>query len=107
MGAADVMVKSELIERLAERAGITLFKAEELVDMFFDSVTDALCKGGRVEIRGFGAFSIKDYKGYVGRNPKTGTEVRVPEKRLPVWRTGTELRQRVDSTFPASDSEYD
>ena len=91
------MVKSELIERLSNRAGITLSKAEELIDLFFDSMSDALCKGGRVEIRGFGAFSVKEYKSYVGRNPKTGEEVRVPAKRLPVWRTGTELRQRVDS----------
>jgi integration host factor subunit beta len=93
------MVKSELIERLADRAGITLFKAEELVDLFFNSMSQTLCKGGRVEIRGFGAFSVKEYKSYVGRNPKTGAEVHVPSKRLPVWRTGTELRQRVDSGF--------
>lgn len=93
------MVKSELIERVSERAGITLFKAEELVDMFFGSIANSLCQGGRVEIRGFGAFSVKEYKSYVGRNPKTGAEVKVPPKRLPVWRTGTELRQRVDSNF--------
>ena len=93
------MVKSELIEKLAERAGITLFKAEELVDLFFNSLSGTLGKGGRIEIRGFGAFSVKEYKGYTGRNPKTGEEVTVPSKRLPVWRTGTELRQRVDSVF--------
>ncbi|MFK7825292.1 MAG: HU family DNA-binding protein [Oligoflexales bacterium] len=97
------MVKSELIERVAERAGITLFKAEELIDLFFGSVTNALCQGGRVEIRGFGAFSVKEYKSYVGRNPKTGEEVQVTPKRLPVWRTGTELRQRVDSAFADSE----
>lgn len=91
------MVKSELIEKIAERAGITLFKAEEMIDLFFNSICHTLCKGGRVEIRGFGAFSVKDYKSYVGRNPKTGEEVHVPSKRLPVWRTGTELRQRVDT----------
>ena len=93
------MVKSELIEKLADRAGITLFKAEELVDLFFGSMSIALTRGGRVEIRGFGAFSVKEYKSYTGRNPKTGDEVTVPSKRLPVWRTGTELRQRVDSEF--------
>jgi len=91
------MVKSELIEKLSERSGITLFKAEELVDLFFGLMSNSLCQGGRVEIRGFGAFSVKEYKSYVGRNPKTGSEVSVPSKRLPVWRTGTELRQRVDS----------
>ncbi|MBP6217993.1 MAG: integration host factor subunit beta [Oligoflexales bacterium] len=93
------MVKSELIEKLAERSGITLFKAEELVELFFNNMADVLCQGGRVEIRGFGAFSVKEYKSYVGRNPKTGAEVHVPSKKLPVWRTGTELRQRVDSNF--------
>lgn len=93
------MVKSRLIENLAERAGITLFKSEELVDLLFSSIETALCQGGRVEIRGFGAFSVKEYKPYKGRNPKTGEVVKVPPKRLPVWRTGTELRQRVDSGF--------
>ena len=98
------MVKSELIEKLAERSGITLFKAEEMVDLFFNSMSQTLCKGGRVEIRGFGALSVKDYKSYIGRNPKTGEEVNVPAKRLPVWRTGTELRQRVDSGFLREES---
>lgn len=93
------MVKSELVERLADRAGITLFKAEEITDLFFGSMSETLAKGGRVEIRGFGAFSVKAYEGYTGRNPKTGEEVRVPAKKLPIWRTGTELRQRVDSGF--------
>ena len=93
------MVKSELIEKISERSGITLFKAEELVDLFFNSMSQTLCEGGRVEIRGFGAFSVKDYKSYIGRNPKTGEEVHVQPKSLPVWRTGTELKQRVDSGF--------
>ena len=93
------MVKSELIEKLAERAGITLFKSEEIIDLFFSSISQTLCKGERVEIRGFGAFSVREYKAYTGRNPKTGKEVHVEAKHLPVWRTGTELRQRVDSNF--------
>ena len=91
------MVKSELIEKISDRAGITLFKAEEMIDLFFNSICQSLCEGGRVEIRGCGAFSVKDYKSYIGRNPKTGEEVHVSAKRLPVWRTGTELRQRVDT----------
>ena len=90
------MVKSELIERVAERAGITLFKAEELIDLFFGSVTNALCQGGRVEIRGFGAFSVKEYKSYTGRNPKTGQKVTIPPKRLPFFKCGKELKERVD-----------
>ena len=94
------MVKSELIESLAERADITLAKAEEIVDLFFDAVSDTLCTGHRVEIRGFGAFTVREYKAYEGRNPKTGERITVPPKRLPFWKTGMELKQRVDSAFP-------
>ena len=93
------MVKSDLIENIAGRAGITLTKAERAIDLFFGLIQTQLCNGGRVEIRGFGALSVKEYKGYTGRNPKTGDGIKVPPKRLPVWRTGTELRQRVDSGF--------
>ena len=93
------MVKSELIENLAERADITLAKAEEVVDLFFNGITDTLCAGDRVEIRGFGAFTVREYKSYKGRNPKTGARITVPPKRLPFWKTGQELKQRVDSAF--------
>jgi integration host factor subunit beta len=93
------MVKSELIENLAERADITLAKAEEIVDLFFDSVGDALCKGGRVEIRGFGAFTVRERRAYEGRNPKSGESINVKPKRVPFWKTGMELKQRVDSAF--------
>ena len=93
------MVKSELIESLAERADITLAKAEEVVDLFFNGVTETLAQGNRVEIRGFGAFTVRDYKSYTGRNPKTGSQITVPPKRLPFWKTGQELKQRVDSAF--------
>ena len=91
------MNKSELIENLAAKANITLNKAEELVDLFFGSVSEGLAKGGRIEIRGFGAFAVKSYGSYVGRNPKTGEKIVVREKRLPVWRTGLELKKRVDT----------
>ena len=93
------MVKSELIESLAERADITQAKAEEVVDLFFNSITETLAQGDRVEIRGFGAFTVPDYKSYKGRNPKTGEQIVVPPKRLPFWKTGQELKQRVDSAF--------
>jgi integration host factor subunit beta len=93
------MVKSELIECLAERADVTLAKAEEIVDLFFNTVTDTLCAGHRVEIRGFGAFTVRVYKSYTGRNPKTGSQITVPPKKLPFWKTGQELKQRVDSAF--------
>lgn len=90
------MVKSELIELLASKADVTTAQAEKVVDLFFDSIIEALTTEGRVEIRGFGAFTVRKYKAYDGRNPKTGEKIEVPEKKLPFWKTGLELRQRVD-----------
>lgn len=91
------MVKSELIDILAKKADITAAASEQVTNVFFDAIADALCTEGRVEIRGFGAFSVRKYKAYRGRNPKTGENIEVPEKRLPFWKTGLELRQRVDA----------
>ena len=91
------MVKSELIENLANRADITLAKSEEIIDLFFDAIGDTLKNNHRVEIRGFGAFNVRNYSSYEGRNPKTGETIKVPEKSLPFWKTGLELTQRVDS----------
>lgn len=90
------MVKSELIEMLANKAGITVAEAENVTNLFFNTITESLTTEGRVEIRGFGAFTVRKYKAYDGRNPKTGERIEVPEKKLPFWKTGLELRQRVD-----------
>jgi integration host factor subunit beta len=90
------MVKSELIELLAVKADVTTAQAEDVVNMFFNTVVESLTTEGRVEIRGFGAFTVRKYKAYDGRNPKTGERIEVPEKKLPFWKTGLELRQRVD-----------
>lgn len=90
------MVKSELIEVLASKADVTTAQAEEVVELFFNSILDALSSEGRVEIRGFGAFTVRKYKSYDGRNPKTGEKIEVPQKLLPFWKAGLELRQRVD-----------
>lgn len=87
-----LMNKSELVKFLAEEANIPLDEAGMFVDTFFDSVRTSLLRGERVEIRGFGSFKIKDYKGYQGRNPKTGDSVQVPPKKLPVFRAGKELK---------------
>jgi integration host factor subunit beta len=91
------VVKSELIENLASRADLTLAAAEQVVDLFFDQIAAELVANGRVEIRGFGAWSVRTYEGYQGRNPKTGESIAVPPKRLPFWKTGQELKQRVDA----------
>lgn len=90
------MNKSDLIAALAKKANITHKKASEVCYLVFDEMADKLRKGGRIEIRGFGSFANKEYKSYVGRNPKTKEMINVPEKRLPYFKVGKELRLRVN-----------
>lgn len=90
------MNKSDLIERIADKCKISPKIAAEVVDLFFDSMSDALQRGDRIEIRGFGSFISKHYGAYEGRNPKTGAKIMVPEKRLPFFKVGKELKKRVD-----------
>lgn len=90
------MNKSELVERLAERAKITKKRAEQVVNLIFDQMTQALRRGERIEIRGFGSFTSKSYEAYTGRNPRTGETIHVPAKRLPTFKVGKELKERVD-----------
>lgn len=90
------MNKSELVEQLAQRKNLTYKKSEEIVNLIFDSMAATLNEGGRIEIRGFGSFVVKDYKAYMGRNPKTGEIIQVNPKRLPFFKVGKELRERVD-----------
>ena len=68
-----------------------------MVNTFFDSIKESLVNGDRVEVRGFGSFKVKEYKGYSGRNPKTGEVVEVKSKKLPVFKVGKELKELVDS----------
>ena len=90
------MNKSELIEELAAKTGYNPNLTDKLVRIFFDRIKAALSGGDKVEIRGFGSFTLKKYKGYIGRNPKTGETVEVKPKQLPVFRTGKDLRSRVN-----------
>lgn len=90
------MNKSDLILTLAQRSAIPPKVAAEVVDLFFDCMAEALQRGDRVEIRGFGSFISKHYGAYEGRNPKTGEKIIVPEKRLPFFKVGKELKKRVD-----------
>ncbi len=92
------MNKSELVKDLSESAGLSVDEANVFVDTFFDCVRKALIEDNRVEIRGFGSFKIKTYKGYTGRNPKTGQSVDVPPKRLPAFRAGKELKEVLNLT---------
>lgn len=90
------MNKLELISALKDRTSLTKAEAAEVVRIFFDALSDAFIKGERVEIRGFCSFHIKEYKSYMGRNPKTGDKVMIPPKRLPFFKCGKELKERVD-----------
>lgn len=90
------MTKSQLIEALARAEGITLKAAELAVNVTFESMENALIAEDRVEIRGFGSFKVKAYDGYKGRNPKTGELIEVRPKRLPFFKVGKELKERVD-----------
>jgi len=90
------MNKSGLITALAKEADLPLRKSEEIVNLVFDTMGNALIAGDRIEIRGFGSFMVKQYKGYTGRNPKTGDKISVEEKNLPFFKTGKELRDKAD-----------
>src|SRR5262252_1756424 len=90
------MNKSELVEKLAERAKITKKRAEQVVNLVFEQMSEALRRGDRIEIRGFGSFTSKSYDAYTGRNPRTGETIHVPAKRLPFFKVGKELKERVD-----------
>jgi integration host factor subunit beta len=91
------MNKSELIETVAEKANVTKKRAEEVVNLIFDSMVDAMVKGDRIEIRGLGSFVVKEYGAYTGRNPRTGESIQVQPKKLPFFKVGKELKDRVDS----------
>ena len=91
------MNKLELIDMLKNECRISKKEASAVVDIFFDSMAEALARGERVEIRGLCSFYVKEYRSYLGRNPKTGENVRVASKRLPFFKSGKELKDRVDS----------
>lgn len=91
------MTKSELIEHLAQKTDLPKKRAEDAVNCIFDSLASALAAGHRIEIRGFGSFSLKEHRAYVGRNPKTGDEVPVERKHSIHFKVGKQLRELVDA----------
>ena len=90
------MTKSELIEVVAAEANLTKGRAELVINTIFDSMVEALQRNEGIEIRGFGSFTVRQYKAYEGRNPRTGEPVHVPPKRLPFFKVGKDLRLRVN-----------
>ncbi|MCG8690011.1 MAG: integration host factor subunit beta [Minwuiales bacterium] len=96
------MIKSELIARLAERnPHLYQRDVERIVSTVFEEISAALARGDRVELRGFGAFSVKRRPARIGRNPRTGATVQVAEKCVPFFKTGKELRERLNSDMSA------
>lgn len=91
------MNKLELIQTLKDSQNLTKTEATKCVDIYFDEMTKALKKGDRVEIRGLCSFFVKEYDSYAGRNPKSGVKVVVKPKKLPFFKAGTELKQRVNN----------
>ncbi len=90
------MLKSDLVNILIQKRNVTQKQAEATIETIFDAMKDALCRGENIEIRGLGAFHVKSYQGYQGRNPKTGEIIPVKPKRGLLFRTGKELRDRVN-----------
>lgn len=89
------MNKADLIEKLSVKRGLTDKQAQDVVKLMFGGFTETLEKGGRIEIRGFGSFSMRSYKPYTGRNPRSGGKVRVGSKRLPYFKAANKLKKRL------------
>jgi integration host factor subunit beta len=91
------MIRSELVQKIAsENSDLRLEEVERIVDTFFDSIVDQLASGGRVELRGFGAFSTRSRDSRTGRNPRTGAAVDVKAKNVPYFKPGKEIRERLN-----------
>ena len=90
------MNKLDLIQALKDTNNLTKSEAEAVINLFFNKMADALAKGERVEIRGLCSFFVKKYGSYTGRNPKTGEKVKIKPKKLPFFKVGKELKERVD-----------
>ena len=97
------MNRSELVDNVADKAQLPRKQAELVVNTIFDSLFDAMLHDERIEIRGFGSFTNREYGSYTGRNPKTGNSVKVPSKRLPFFKVGKDLRERVNNAPASSD----
>ncbi len=91
------MIRSELVATLAEEnPGLSVREIDSIVSIFFDEIVDQLASGGRVELRGFGAFSTRDRSPRKGRNPRTGASVAIPSKKVPYFKPGKEMRARLN-----------
>lgn len=92
------MTKADLINLVAERAGITRIKAEAVVNTIFESMVVALARDDRIEIRGFGSFINRTYDSYKGRNPRTGEVIHVEQKKIPFFKVGKDLKEHINKS---------
>ncbi len=90
------MTKSDLIQALSDKEQLSEKASSDIVNLIFESFTEELKSGGRIEIRGLGSFVVRTYGAYTGRNPKSGNKIKVKPKRLPFFKVGKELKERVD-----------
>lgn len=90
------MTKSQLVDRVSERCTHPRKAVETAVNAMFDAMVEALCRGDRIEVRGFGNFTVRQYRAYTGRNPKSGKRVSVPPKRMPFFKVGKDLQSRLN-----------
>ncbi len=90
------MNKSDLINKISERTELSKRNSEQFVNLMVDAIISAMMKEERIEIRGFGSFTIRHYDSYQGRNPKTGEKIKIPAKRLPFFKAGKDLVQRIN-----------
>ena len=101
------MTKIELIQALRDSDGrLSKSEAEKVVNLFFNEMANALARGDRVEIRGWCSFHVRVYGSYTGRNPKTGEKVKIKPKKLPFFKAGKELKERVNRQNPQKEGEY-
>ncbi len=90
------MTKSDLITALTRRISVSPKQATDIINLIFDGFAETLKKGERIELRGFGSFTVRSYNSYTGRNPKTGNNIEVKPKRIAFFKVGKELKERVD-----------
>jgi len=104
IGATPTMTKADLVEEVTKLGDLTRRDSETIVETIFDSVIGALKSGDKIEIRGFGSFRIRQRKPRIGRNPKTGTKVEVPAKKVPYFKPSKELRDLVNPSSAATEA---
>ncbi len=92
------MTKADLVEQVAKEAEMTKKDAEQLVEIIFDSITESLNRGEKIELRGFGSFRVRERNSRMGRNPKTGESVAIPAKRVAYFKPGKELKELINNS---------